>query len=90
MKNEYPKMMYVDDEPIINTDISEKLEVLDCVNVNEQDLYITRDYTDNGNNYCAWKYAVDLDYFEKQVKEITIEEIAQRFGYPIEQIRIKK
>ena len=46
MKKEYPREMYVSDEPIINT--------------------------------------------EKQVKEITIKEIAQRFGYPIEQIRIKK
>ena len=83
----YPKEMYLSDEPIN----SEK-EVYKSIVYFEKEL--------DGENYyfskcinlgiCAWRYAVELDHFEKQVKEITIEEIAQRFGYPIEQISIKK
>lgn len=86
MINPYPKMMYVSD-----------YEILDFSNAIKKEVYFEKEiegvnyyFTKTVKGFTSWKKAVDLDYFDNQVKEITIEEIAQRFGYPIEQIRIKK
>lgn len=89
MKNPYPKMMYVSDEPITDKKNGEQYEVLKEVEIENQSIFITKSKLFD-DKFFAYKYAVDLNHFDNQVKEITIEEIAQRFGYPIEQIRIKK
>lgn len=89
MKNPYPKMMYVSDEPITDKKNGEQYEVLKEVEIENQSIFITKSKLFD-DKFFAYKYAVDLNHFDNQVKEITIEEIAQRFGYPIKQIRIKK
>ena len=82
----YPREMYVSDEPIKNNEVS-LLKVYFEKEIDGRNYYFVKNKI---GGFVSFNYAVELDHFEKQVKEITIEEIAQRFGYPIEQIRIKK
>jgi len=82
----YPRKMYVSDDKNITAYNLVKQKVYFEKEIKGRNYYFIKDC----GNFISYKYAVELDHFEKQVKEITIEEIAQRFGYPIEQIRIKK
>lgn len=88
MKNPYPKEMYVSDYEITDAKSNDvyEFEVWFEKEIDGVNYYFIKEC----GSFISYNYAVDLNHFDNQVKEITIEEIAQRFGYPIEQIRIKK
>jgi|SRR5690606_6833867 len=73
---EYPKMMEVSN----NMFVWYKREVMAKVN----DGYMTNRF----GVLINWKFARDIQ--EKEVKELTLKEIAEKFGCSVEDIRIKK
>ena len=80
-QNEYPKMMYVSDEKDFTAFTVNKREIAFEKEINGNTYYF---YQQLNGNYQSWKYAVELDHFEKQVKEITIEDILKECKEAIE------
>jgi hypothetical protein len=99
MNNEYPKVMMVSDKPITKDNLGEK-RVVWAYNPKFNYPYFTypsyiktlKDVEDIpvGEGWWAgsavWKYAQE----PQQQIELTLDEIADKFGIPVEQLKIKK
>ena len=80
--SEYPKEMLVWDSYIEDSDVKEVIAYIPGIEFP----YLTKD--ENGANwkYIGYKYAKDLP----QPKELTMQEIVDKFGISVEQLKIKK
>ena len=80
--SEYPKEMWVWDKNTVDPVVREVVAYAPEIEFP----YLTKDKNKSNWKYIGYKYAKDLP----QPKELTMQEIADKFGINIEQLKIKK
>jgi len=80
--SEYPKKMWVWDKNTIDPIVREVVAYAPGIEFP----YLTKDKNESNWKYIGYKYAKDLP----QTKELTMQEIADKFGIDVEQLKIKK
>ena len=80
--SEYPKEMWVWDKNTVDPIVREVVAYAPGIEFP----YLTKDKNESNWKYIGYKYAKDLP----QPKELTMQEIADKFGINVEQLKIKK
>ena len=80
--SEYPKEMWVWDKNTVDPIVREVVAYAPGIEFP----YLTKDKNESNWRYIGYKYAKDLP----QPKELTMQEIADKFGINVEQLKIKK
>ena len=87
-ESKYPRMMWVND----TSEDSARKNKRECNIIAEVfckyfgKIYVA--FINSSNNYCTWKYAVEIE--QPQTIELTLQQIAEKFDVPVEQLRIKE
>lgn len=96
-KSEYPKLMYVSDYPIQTNGMILLTEArIRVVFMEKNGKYIawsnatSFEEAEKTTSTIIWNYAIDVKETQPEIKELTIDEIAEKFGVKAEQIKIKK
>ena len=88
--NTYPKVMWVSDYPDFMNKTKRVVFMEKCNKYvawhNAETLEEAEKITDS----TAWKYAKDIEPEVSPIKELTMQEIADKFGISVDNLRIKK